>query len=131
MRKLAAVAVSLSLLCACGPSSAELRAKRESDERARAEATCREIKGEARLRDPDCVWLDCPGISREQATDAARGVIAVGMGPCAVVAVMKSEPRRKNVSSNGHRTQEQWVWGDDLYVYLEDGKVTSWSYSQR
>lgn len=125
------------LFAACGapPQPTELRANgstdTESAERERCKAVCSKLTGEARSKEADCVWLDCPGTTRSEALIASRGGLERGMSACVVEASLGPTLKpKKNIRSNGATTTEQWVLPGPSYIYFENGRVVSWSYSE-
>lgn len=40
------------------------------------------------------------------------------------------EPKRKNRTVVGNVVREQWIYGDNNYIYIENGVVTGWQDSQ-
>lgn len=55
----------------------------------------------------------------------ARGGVAIGMTASQVRASNWGKPQTINRSSGSYGTHEQWVYGDNNYVYLQNGVVTS------
>lgn len=53
------------------------------------------------------------------------GSIKLGLSSCAARAVMGADPQRINRSVGSYGVHEQWVYGD-MYLYFEDGILTSW-----
>lgn len=57
---------------------------------------------------------------------AAAQKILIGM-PAALVAKAWGEPQKKIEQASAGGASEQWVYPGFNYVYLRDGKVTSWT----
>jgi len=54
-----------------------------------------------------------------------RGTIEIGMSRLGTVLAL-GLPLSSNRSANADGTQEQWVYGRGMYVYLEGDNVTAW-----
>lgn len=53
------------------------------------------------------------------------GRIKLGISSCAALAAMGSEPKHINRSVGSYGIHEQWVYSS-MYLYFEDGILTSW-----
>lgn len=58
-----------------------------------------------------------------------KGHIIIGMSSNGARAAW-GNPERINRSGNASGVSEQWVYGDNFYVYFEDGVLTSWQDSK-
>lgn len=56
-----------------------------------------------------------------------RRSIQIGMTPCMIIASFGRQPDRINSSVGSYGVHEQWVYGG-VYVYFEDGVLTSFQY---
>lgn len=66
----------------------------------------------------------------DSARDAVKkGLVKVGLLPDELEASW-GPPWQKNITDGAYGRREQWVYGDSTYVYLVNGKVTSWSVSR-
>lgn len=70
-----------------------------------------------------------PGLSESTRSAVKKGLVQVGLLPEELGASW-GPPWRKNISDGAYGRREQWVYGDSTYVYLVNGKVTSWSVSR-
>lgn len=69
-------------------------------------------------------------VSDEVRAALETGKIWIGMDTDQLEAVM-GKPQSKNITQNARFTHEQWVFGDSTYVYVDDGKVSSWQFSEQ
>jgi hypothetical protein len=105
-------------------------AKARSDRWDAAQAHCKTItKHNVRRHDVECLWLDCPDNSDELLRTLSNGNLAVGMDECLVRASL-GKPDDVNTTVTARGQQEQWVYraSHSIYVYFDEGHVTSWQY---
>lgn len=66
-----------------------------------------------------------PDWSNEVCKAVAQRAIIMGMTAQQVHAAI-GKPDNINATVTGYGKNEQWVYGQNFYVYLDNGKVTSW-----
>ena len=77
----------------------------------------KEIDYEKRLS--ECVKL----FGQQNGKLIADGTVKLGM-TCKMCIYAWGEPDDKNITIGSFGTHEQWVYGDDSYLYFENGKLT-------
>lgn len=91
------------------------------ERRKKAVARCKDLTGEARHRDPLCVFLDCPGYDLYTET-AAKGKIAIGMNQC-MVRIAWGEPDDTTQTVTAAGSTETWLYGDGVVIFDARGEV--------
>lgn len=53
------------------------------------------------------------------------GKVNIGTSELALQCIF-GKPKKVNSTTNKYGTHKQWVYHNNVYIYTEDGKVTSW-----
>jgi type II secretory pathway component PulJ len=96
------------------------------DKSAALERACRLMGEEQARRDARCLEIRCPGNSAgAYAAAAERPTVGIGWDACLARASM-GRPVEVNRTVTAYGTHEQWIYPGEVYVYVDDDRVTSW-----